>query len=331
MSDTIRWGILSTAKIGSGRVIPAMHNSNNGEVAAVASRDYDRAKVFADENSIPTAYGSYEDLLADDTIDAIYIPVPNNMHAEWSIKCAEAGKPTLCEKPLASDADEAQTMVDAFKERNILFAEAFMYRFHPQNQRAQQMVQDGAIGEVQMMSASFSFPIREGNEDNIRLQKHLAGGALMDVGCYCINSMRFIIGEEPTRGVAYADFGTLHDVDERISALLEFPSGVLGHLDASLRLQQAHTYEVRGAKGRIQVPESYVPNYQTGESTVIHHWQGDKYEAIEIPATDHYQVMVEDFADALINSRPPKFDPQDGVENMRVIDMLLQSAREHAN
>lgn len=189
MTDSIRWGILSTANIGIKKVIPAIQKAGNGVVTAIASRNKDRASEVATELDIETAYGSYEDLLADDNIDAIYIPLPNQMHAEWAIKCAQAGKATLCEKPLAVNADEAQTMVDAFKSRDILFAEAFMYRFHPQNQRAQYMVQEGAIGQPQIMTAKFTFPLS--NPDNIRLSKALAGGALMDVGCYCINSMRF--------------------------------------------------------------------------------------------------------------------------------------------
>jgi predicted dehydrogenase len=247
------------------------------------------------------------------------------MHAEWAIKCAEAGKPTLCEKPLASTADEAQKMVDAFKSRHVLFAEAFMYRFHPQSQRAQYMVQDGAIGDLQIMTASFSFCLV--HEGNIRLSKALAGGALMDVGCYCINSMRFITGEDPIQGQAFAHFGDESDVDETIVASLEFPSGVYGHFDASLRAHRIHSYEIRGTEGRIVLPESYTPAYDS--PTMIHFWQGNHYEAIEVEAVDQYQLMVEDFADAFINSRPPKFDPQDAVENMRVIDMLLDSAREN--
>jgi D-xylose 1-dehydrogenase (NADP+, D-xylono-1,5-lactone-forming) len=330
MADTIRWGILSTANIGARRVIPAIHNAVNGTVSAVASRTIASAQVFADENNIPTAYGSYEDLLADKNIDAIYIPLPNSMHHEWALKCAEAGKPTLCEKPLAANADEAQQMVDAFKAKNLLFAEAFMYRFHPQNQRVQQMVQDGAVGDVHLMNASFSFRIDPQNTENIRLSKELAGGALMDIGCYCINAMRFITGEEPSVAKASAIFGTETDVDERTVATLRFPSGALGHLDASLRTAFNHTYEVRGTEGRIILPESFVPNYASGQPTFIHYWKGNDYEAIEVAAADHYQIMVEDFADALLHSHPPRFDPQDGVNNMRVIDALLQSARSTA-
>lgn len=325
MVDPIRWGILSTAKIGR-RVIPAIHNSINGVVAAVASRNIERAQSFAEEQNIPTVYGSYEELLADETIDAIYNPLPNQMHAEWSVKCAEAGKATLCEKPLASDADEAQMMVETFREKGVLFAEAFMYRFHPQNQRVQQMVQDGAVGDVRVLNSSFSFPIS--NEANIRLSKELAGGALMDVGCYCINVMRFLTGEEPLAGEAFAQFGAESDVDETITGILRFPSGAVGHLDASLRTSFANTYEIRGSSGRIFVPHAFVarPNM----TTQIHYWHGDEHEIIDVPPVDQYQLMVEDFADALLNNRPPRYAPEDAVANMRVIDMLLQSAREHS-
>lgn len=324
MTESIRWGILSSANIGIKSVIPAIQKANNGTVQAIASRDYNRAKLLAEEIGIPTAYGSYEDLLASDEVDAIYIPLPNSMHAEWAIKCAEAGKPTLCEKPLASNADEAQRMVNVFKAHEILFAEAFMYRFHPQSQRVQYMVQSGEIGDITLMNASFTFHLSD--ETNIRLSKELAGGALMDVGCYCVNSMRFITGEDPVKAEAFADFGDSSDVDENIVGILEFPSGMRGHFDASLRTHKLHTYEIRGTEGRILLPESYVPSSTT--SPLIHFWKGNQYEAIEVEAVDQYQLMVEDFADALIHSRPPKFDPQDAVENMRVIDTLLQSARE---
>jgi len=248
------------------------------------------------------------------------------LHAEWSVKCAEAGKATLCEKPLASDAQESQMMVGAFAARNVLLAEAFMYRFHPQTQRVQQMVLDGAVGDVHILNASFTFPVR--SEDNIRLSKVLAGGALMDVGCYCINIMRFITGEEPIAGGAFAQFGATTDVDEFITGILRFPSGVLGHLDASLRTAFSNTYEIRGTTGRIHVPMAFVP--RADQTTYIHYWQGNDYQALEVPPVDQYQLMVEDFADALLNSRPPRYLPEDAVANMRAIDLLLRSAREHA-
>lgn len=325
MTTQIRWGILSTANIGIKRVIPAIQKSNNGVVSAIASRNHERASAVANDLGIEKAYANYEDLLNDESIDAIYIPLPNSMHAEWAIKCAMAAKPTLCEKPLAESAEVAQKMVDTFDAQGVLFAEAFMYRFHPQNQRAQYMVENGAIGTPQIMNATFSFAL--GNRDNIRLSKELAGGALMDVGCYCVNSMRFITGEEPIRASALANFGAETDVDEQIVGVLEFPSGVRGHFDASLTTFLTHTYEIRGTEGKIVLPTSYVPNHD--QNTRIHHWQNDKHEVIEIEAVDQYQLMVEDFADSLLNNRPPRFAPQDAVNNMKVVDTLLASARKN--
>ena len=322
MPEKVRLGILSTAEIGRGRVIPALKQCRNLEVTAVASRSLDKAQAFAKEVGIPTAYGSYEELLADPNVDAIYNPLPNSMHAEWSIKCAEAGKPTLCEKPLASDAPEAQTMVDAFARRNLLFAEAFMYRFHPQTQKVKQLLTDGAIGEVREMNAAFSFVITD--EDNIRLSKPLAGGSLMDIGCYCLNVMRFLTGEEPDQVEAIARVGVRSGVDEYLSAVISFPSGVLGHFDSSFRLHWTHTYEVRGTEGRIVVEQGFV--VPPTSETAIRYWHGDEYQEITIPAANSYTLMGEDFADALLNNRPPMFPPQDAVRNMEAIDRLYAAA-----
>lgn len=323
MMTKVRWGILSTANIGRGRVIPAFKLAKNGEVTAVASRDLEKARAFASDMGIPVAYGSYEELINDPNIDAIYNPLPNSLHAEWSIKCAEAGKPVLCEKPLASDADEAQKMVDAFTSRGVLFAEGFMYRFHPLADKVKQMIESGAVGRLSTINATFTFSIR--SEDNIRLSKELAGGSLMDVGCYCINLMRLMTGEEPVSGKAIANWGERSGVDEQLVGLLQFPSGVLGHFDCGVRQQWVHTYELRGTEGRILVEKGFT--VQPQEEAIIRHWRGDQYEEIRLPAVNHYTLMAEDFADALFNNRPPRFSAQDGVNNMRVIDMLLKDAR----
>lgn|SRR5690606_4114713 len=323
MADKIRWGVISTARIGQTRVIPAMQKTSNGVVWAVASRNLDSAKAFADELNIPRAYGSYEELIADPEIDAIYNPLPNSMHAEWSIACAEAGKPTLCEKPLARNAAEAQAMVDAFAQRGVLFAEAFMYRFHPQTQKVKALVDSGGVGKITVMHASFDFAIRPNNEDNIRLSKPLAGGSMMDVGCYCINVMRLMSGEEPTAGHAFASIGKDSQVDETLAGVLQFPSGAVGHFDSSLRTAGTHQYEIRGTEGRIRVAEGFVMG--PTQDVVIEHWYGSEYSRITIPAANSYTLMAEDFADALINKRPPKYAPQDGVDNMKVIDMLYAS------
>ncbi len=314
----IRWGILSTANIGKNRVIPAIQVSSNGRVTAVASRSPEKARAFADELGIPTAFGSYEELIASPDVDAIYIPVPNSEHAMWAIRCAEAGKPTLCEKPLARNAAEAQRMVDVFARRGVLFAEAFMYRFHPQTQRVKQMIDEGAVGDLRSMTASFTFPIRR--EDDIRLSKPLAGGSLMDVGCYCINVMRFLLGGEPFEAHALSRVGTESGVDESLTGILAFPGGVLGHFDSGLRSSFNHTYEVRGSRGRIVVEQGFV--MPKDSDTVIRWWHDDQYEEVNIPAANSYTLMAEDFAAALEDGHAPRFAPQDAVANMRTIDLL---------
>ncbi len=322
MTRTIRWGILSSANIGR-KVIPAIQASRNGLVAAVASRNLERATAFAAELGIPRAYGSYGELLADDGIDAIYLPLPNSMHAEWAIKCAEAGKATLCEKPFASDAAEAQSIVDAFAARGVPLAEAFMYRFHPQHAKAREILAAGGIGKLQMINSSFTFPARGAN--NIRLSKALAGGALMDVGCYCVNLMRFITGEEPARMSASARIGGDSGVDETLAGLLEFPSGVIGHFDCGLRAFPQRFYTLKGDRGLIEVPVSFVIG--TDEPGRVRHWQGDAFREHHVPAVDQHQLMVEDFADALLQGRAPRFPASDAVDNMKVVDGLLAKVR----
>lgn len=333
MSQKIRWGILSTANIAQGQVIPAIKESNNGVVAAVGSRDLERSRSYAERNGIPKYYGTYEELIADPEIDAIYNPLPNGMHAEWSIRCAEAGKPVLCEKPLSSDASEAQKMVDVFKQRDVLLAEAFMYRFHPQTQRVKQMVDSGAVGKVHLIEASFSFAI-EGDTDNVRFQAELAGGALMDVGCYCVSVMRFMTGEEPVQVQMIGDFTDQYKIDERAVGLLAFPSGILGHFDCSMRTLFTQTYQIRGSRGVIRVEKAYVPHRpDAGADTFIRYWKSvpgvekAEYEEIRIPYVNEYTLMAEDFADSLLNKRAPRFPIEDSIAQMRAIDMLYAAAK----
>ena len=307
-------------------VIPAIQQSYNGLVMAVASRDLETAQAFAADLDIPNAYGSYEELLADPNIDAIYNPLPNHLHAEWSIKAAEAGKPTLCEKPLALNAAQAQNMVNSFKERGLTFAEAFMYRYHPRTRRVKELVDEGALGDLRLIRAAFTFQI--GGDDDVRLfPADMGGGSLMDVGCYCVNLMRLLAGQEPERVTASAVYGTKSGVDEVLVGTLSFPSGVLGVLDCGFRSLERHTYEVRGSAGHLIVDDAF--GTPPDRPTDIRFWQGDAYQEISFAPTNHYTVMVEDFADAILEGRPPLFDPQDAVDNMRVIDRMLADARAH--
>ena len=327
----LRWGILSTARIGANAVIPAIHASTNGIVAAVGSRDLEKGRAFAAANGIPKVHGSYEALLADPEIDAIYNPLPNHLHGEWSIKALEAGKHVLCEKPLAANADEAQQMVDVSQRTGKILAEAFMYRFHPQTMKVKEMLEQGAVGTIQAMNVVFCFSLL--GDDDIRVLPGMAGGALMDVGCYCVNVIRHMIGEEPTDVRAFADWHPA-GIDDRLAGLLRFPSGALAHFDCSVRTHMTQTYEIRGTHGRIYVERGYVPFRPDPEAPIIIKWWSSTpgietadYHEITVERTDQYRLMVEDFARAVAGEQLPRFPIADSVSQMRVLDQLLAAAR----
>ncbi len=322
MSGRLRWGVLSTASIGRQHVMPAIRQSRNGTLAAIASRDRARASACAQQFGIPRAYGSYRELLEDPDVDAVYVPLPVSMHPEWCIRCAEAGKPALCEKPLAANATDARRMVDAFAARGLPFAEALMYRFHPLTERVQGMVAEGAVGEVRAIQATFCAKCP--GEDNIRLHRETGGGALLDVGSYCVSLMRMLTGEEPERVGALARVGERSGVDEWLVGTLAFPSGALGSLTCSLRTEFGCCYDVYGTEGRIFVEKGVVPGADS--AAVIRRWSDYSCEETVVPPADHYLLMVEDFAEAVLSGRPPRFDPRDGVRNLKVIDRLLASA-----
>ncbi len=325
MADKVRWGILSTANIGRSKVIPAIQESHNGDVVAVASRSQERAQAFADDLGIPQAFGSYEDLIASGEVDAVYIPLPNDGHAPWSKACADAGLATLCEKPLAMDVAEAQETVDYFEDKGVLFAEAFMYRFHPQHDLVRELIANGEIGELRVINATFTFSMQ--SDTNIRLDKSMGGGGLLDVGCYCINAMRLITGEEPDGGQAFARFHPTTGVDMSATATLTFPSGVLGHFDCGMETHRTNMLDIRGTTGRIRLDDAFVP--PADEAKTVRIWNGENdlsYREMAVGAANQYTLMVEDFADALLNNRPFRFPVQDAVNNMIVIDNLRASA-----
>lgn len=327
MSQRIRWGVISTARIGEKTVIPAIQRSNNGVVAAIASRDLEKSRAFAQRCNIPKAHGSYEDLIADPEIDAIYNPLPNGLHGEWSIKAAEGGKHVLCEKPLASNAAEAQRMVDVFRARGLLLAEAFMYRFHPQIAAAKALIDDGRIGKIHLIKASFGFSIKR--EDDVRLSSALAGGGLMDVGCYCVNISRYMTGEEPIEARAFADFGARSGVDERFAGMLLFPGGAMAQIDCSLRTYFKQFCEIRGDHGRIVLEHPFRADLV--ERISIQLWSDnagqDEHQQIAVDNPNPYTLMAEDFADAILNNRPPRYSAEDGIAQMRAIDMLYAAAQ----
>ena len=327
MADRIRWGILSTANIGRRRFIPALAHARNGVVTAIASRDGERARQVAEELHIPRAHTSYEALLADPEVDAIYNPLPNSMHAEWTLKAAAAGKHILCEKPLAVNAAEAAEMVAGCHARGVVLMEAFMYRFHPQQARVAQLIADGAIGEVRQVRSSFTFHLDPLNPKNVRLQGWLAGGALMDVGCYAVNSARWLFGEEPTEVIALADMRPEFNVDVALAGVLEFSGRRLAVIDCSFRAYKSGTYTVVGTKGQIQVPDAYTPEPDAETLVIVTDAAGRREE--RIAPINQYTLEAEEFADALLQGRPLRIPPEDGVANMRVIDALYRSVEAH--
>jgi len=319
MAQTVRWGIISTARIGQ-RVIPAIQSTHNGAVVAIASRSLRQAQEFAAQMGIPRAYGSYEELLADPEVDAIYNPLPNSLHKEWTIRAAEHGKHVLCEKPLALNASECDEMIRACEAHGVRFMEAFMYRFHPQMVRVREMVASGAIGPLQLIRASFSFTLTDPR--NIRLQRDLGGGALMDVGCYCVNFSRLMTGAEPVEVQAAAYFGPQSQVDETLTGILRFPAGI-SLIDCSFRMPFRQFCELVGQEGIIQVPAPWLPG--TADTSILVR-RGDETETLTIPGANHYQLMVEHFNECILTGQELRFPASDGRKNMSVLDALYQSA-----
>ena len=322
MEHQLKWGVLSTANIGRRAVIPAIQHASNGDVVAVASRDAEKASTFAAELDIPQAHGSYQALLETDAIDAVYIPLPNSLHREWTIKAAEAGKHILCEKPLALNAAECDEMAAAANQNGVLLMEAFMYRFHPQTERVLELIRSGVIGEPRLIHAAFTF--RVSSPDNIRLQPELGGGSLMDVGSYCINVSRTLAGAEPVEVQAYANWAET-GVDGQMAGTLRFADGLLAQFDTGLTLERREFYQVAGTEGHIEVPAAFLPG--TDDTTIYEHHGRQGATAHSIPGVDQYQLMVEHFADCVLHDKPVRYPSAEAAANMRVIEALYRSAR----
>jgi len=329
MPTKLRWGILSTAKIGIKQVIPAIQQSSNGGVAAIASRDAQTAQAVAKPLNIPRTPGSYDALLDDPEIDAIYIPLPNHLHKEWSIRALQRGKHVLCEKPFALNAADVDEMIAAAQQYRRVLMEAFMYRFHPQFALAQRLIAEGAIGAIKTIRSAFCFDI-SGRPNDIRLKKEMGGGALMDIGSYCVNMARLMTGAEPLAVQAHAVFGAQSRVDETLAAILHFPNDVIALFDCSFRTDYRESLQVQGTAGRLDIVRPVKP--RTSPAEIIVH-KGETGDALATPtrftapAANHYQLMVEHFADCVLNDKPLRFPPDEGRANMRVIDALYESAR----
>jgi len=321
----VRWGVLGTADIGMAKVTPAIQKAENCEVVAIASRNPGRAATAAARLGIPASYGSYEELLAADDVDAVYIPLPNNMHAEWTIKAAAAGKHVLCEKPLALTAAQAQEMADACRAAGVQLAEAFMYRHHPTWVEAVRLVREGAIGELQAVQSWFSYY----NDDpqNIRNRLENGGGAIMDVGCYSINLSRMLFEAEPVRIGASVRRDPIMGIDTLSSAVLEFPGGGQATFTCSTRAEDDQRVHIAGSAGRIEIdiPFNIPPDRETrifvtagGNPPVA-----TATEAIVFPIADPYTIQARLFAQAVLEDTDPPVPIEDAIANMRVIEVIL--------
>jgi predicted dehydrogenase len=323
MKSKVRWGILSTAKIGREKVIPAMQKSNLVDVLGISSRNSEIAKETAAILGIQRAYGSYAELLSDPEIDAIYNPLPNHMHLEWSLKAIDAGKHVLCEKPIGMNSMEAESLIEAAKKNpELKVMEAFMYRFHPQWEKTLDLVNNGSIGKVVTIHSLFSY--FNVDPQNIRNRVNAGGGALMDIGCYCISFPRFLLGREPERVIGIMDSDPIMKTDRFSSGILDFSEGITSSFSCSTQLMPYQRTQVLGTDGRIEIE---IPvNAPPDEATRIWLQNKEKTDEIEFDAVDQYTLQAEYFSKAILEDTPVPIPLVDAENNMKVIDAFRKSA-----
>lgn len=315
----LRWGILGPGKIAQS-VGPALARS--GRLVAVGSRDEERARAFAEAHGAPKALGSYEALLADDEVEAVYIAVPNSLHAEWSIRAIEAGKHVLCEKPLAVTVAEARDMLAAAQAAGVVLMEAFMYRSHPQMPALKAIVEAGEIGEPRLIVSCFSFSV--GRPSDVRLSAGLGGGSLWDVGCYCVNLARYLARTEPETVSASAVFEG--GVDTLFAGVLQFPGALVSHFDSGLRVPLRAGAEIAGSEGRIVVPAPWKPDFHRASFMV--ETAAGQWEVVIEEGGDWYERQADAFAAAVRGEAPPPVSLADSLGNTRTLVALDRAARE---
>jgi xylose dehydrogenase (NAD/NADP) len=328
VSGKIRWGILSTADIGLRALIPAIQNSRNGDVVAIASRSFERSKQIAEEMGIPQAYGRYLDLLEDPNIVAIYNPLPNSLHAPWTIKAIEHGKHVLCEKPLAVTPSEVDSIRVATEKTDVFAMEAVMYHFHPQTQHVIEIMRQGLLGIPQLVASAFSYNLPD--PDDIRLKSDLGGGVMFDVGSYCVSVARTVFNKEPIQAFGRARIGPASDVDEVFAGILTFEDGAQSIFGCCLHGPRDQWYKITGTEASLTVPVPFAPGKDDRSLILRTGWQRDKEteEEMVVPGADQYQLMVEHFGDCITSGEEPHVSLDESRANLVVVDALLRSARE---
>jgi len=317
----VRWGILSSAKIAVEKVIPALQNCDNGTVTALASRSLETAKSVSASMGIPTAHGSYEALLEDPAVDAIYIPLPNHLHVPWAQRAIESGKHVLCEKPVGLSVAEAEALQEtARRYPQVKVMEAFMYRFHPQWQKALALVTSGAIGELRTIQTFFSYFNLD--PDNVRHAPEMGGGGLMDIGCYPVSQARYLFQREPQRIFATMDIDKNFQVDRDVSAIMDFGDATAS-FTCSMQMSPFQRTQIAGTTGRIEIdiPVNTAPDKPARLNVVA----DDRSELIELPVCDQYTLQGSAFAEAIINDTEVPTPLQDAINNMKVLEAAVHS------
>ncbi|MFJ6324849.1 MULTISPECIES: Gfo/Idh/MocA family protein [unclassified Rhizobium] len=326
MTRTIRWGVLGCAGIAINAVIPAIQSSKFGRVTAIASRDLNKARQTAATFQIPTAYGSYEELLADPNIDAIYNPLPNHLHVPLTRQALEHGKPVLCEKPIALSSQEAEELSAVEKRTGLPVAEAFMVRHHPQWKMARTLAMAGHLGEVRAIQAIFSYYLEDPN--NVRNQASIGGGALLDVGCYAVNTARLLFGAEPVRAIAALERDPVFETDRLTSGLMEFPGGRQLVFTCATQLALTQKVTILGTRGRMELEVPFNAPSDAQTTIVIDSGEdlaGSGRQEIVIDAVDQYREQADAFATTILTGAPLVADLNDAIANMRALDALLRS------
>jgi predicted dehydrogenase len=320
--EKLRWGVLGCARIATAKVIPAMQAGKYCAVTAIASRTIEKAEAAARTLGIAKAYGSYEALLSDPDVDAVYIPLPNHLHVPWSIRSLRAGKHVLCEKPIGLNLQEAEALLrEARQHAPLKIMEAFMYRFHPQWQLARRLVEEGAIGEIRTIQSFFSY--RNQDPADIRNIADLGGGGLMDIGCYSISLSRFLFQAEPRRVVGTAEVDPVFGTDRLASAILEFPRGT-STFTCSTQLSPHQRVHIHGTEGRVEIEIPF--NAPPDRPATLWHQRGGETRRLTVDVADQYTVQGDLFALAVLEDREVPTPLEDAVANMRVIEAVVLSA-----
>jgi predicted dehydrogenase len=312
------WGVLGPGFVARQAVIPAIQRSRNGRVLALASREQTRAQEVAVALAIERIYSDYQTLLDDPAIDAVYIALPNHLHSFWTIQAARAGKHVLCEKPLACSALEGEQMLEACQRAGVQLMEAAMYRFHPRSLRLRQLVQDGTLGSPRFLHSSFTFSLSDAL--NYRLSPEYGGGALLDVGCYCVNALCWLSGTVPSEVEVFASHREPGGVDLTAGALLRFAGGALGHIQCSFVAAEHQSIEFIGSTGAVTAPLAFTA--WRDDATSLYLRRGSHLSQERFVPVDPYQLMVEHFSAALHGETPLGYTPQEALQTLHVLDEI---------